>query len=163
MKPSADRVESDLAALIELDATALRARWRELYGRSAPRYMRRDLLARTLAYRIQELAYGGLKPSTRRRLLRIATGEAHTGDSNRSATPILRPGVRLIREWDGQPHVVEVIAEGFAWRGACYPSLSSIARAITGTNWSGPRFFGLLDKRRPQSKEPVRPETGRSS
>ena len=151
MRRRVDQIEHELEALEKLDATALQARWLELYRRPAPRFMRRDLLVRALAYRLQERAYGGLKPAIRRLLEKLRAGDLHAKDLQVSVAPSLTPGVRLVREWNGETHVVETVTGGFMWRGTRYSSLSTIARAITGTSWSGPRFFGLLNKRKPQS------------
>ena len=151
MRRQVDQIERELEALKELDATALKARWLELYRRPAPPFMRRDLLIRALAYRLQERAYGGLKPAIRRLLEKLQGGELEAKNLRVSVAPSLTPGVRLMREWSGETHVVETVTDGFMWRGTRYSSLSTIARAITGTSWSGPRFFGLLNKRKPQS------------
>ena len=151
MRRRVDQIEHELEALEKLDATALQARWLELYRRPAPRFMRRDLLVRALAYRLQERAYGGLKPAIRRLLEKLQGGELEAKNLRVSVAPSLTPGVRLMREWNGETHVVETVTDGFMWRGTRYSSLSTIARAITGTSWSGPRFFGLLNKRKPQS------------
>jgi len=151
VRQQVDQIEHELEAFKKLDATALQARWLELYRRPAPRFMRRDLLVRALAYRLQERAYGGLKPAIRRLLEKLRTGDLNAKDLQVSVAPSLMPGVRLVREWNGETHVVETVTDGFMWRGTRYSSLSTIARAITGTSWSGPRFFGLLNKRKPPS------------
>jgi hypothetical protein len=156
-----DQIERELEALKEFDATALQARWLELYRRPAPPFMRRDLLIRALAYRLQERAYGGLKPAIRRLLKKLQGGELDAKNLQVSVAPSLTPGVRLVREWNGEIHVVETVTDGFIWRGARYSSLSTIARAITGTNWSGPRFFGLLNKNRPPSSNTRQPRSDR--
>lgn len=111
-------------------------------------YARRDLLLRALSYHVQAQTAGGLRPAAHRRLARTAT-ELQEGKDVFATSPRLRPGTRLMREWKGDTHVVEVLADGFAWRGAYYASLSAAARAITGVRWSGPRFFGLQAKRPP--------------
>ncbi len=144
MSPAEDEVEARLAALDRLDAPALRAEWAKAFGRPAPARLGRDLLARALACRIQEQAWGGLQPAAGRRLQRLAAA-LQKGEPMSSEPPSrLAPGVRLMREWNGETHVVDVLERGFAWRGATHRSLSAIARAITGTRWSGPRFFGLV-------------------
>lgn len=142
-------VEAEIAALEILDTKALQARWALVYGRFPPKRIRRDLLRRAIAYRIQEEAFGGLRAVTVRRLKRLADKLATLDEEigREAARPALRPGVRLMREWNGETHVVDVVADGFLWRGSKYASLSAIARAITGSRWSGPRFFGLLEKR----------------
>ena len=100
----------------------------------------RGLLIRAIAYEMQAKRYGRLKPALDRRLRMIANGSV---DGDSKATPTLQPGARLVREWNGVSHVVEVIEGGFIWNGDRHRSLSAIARAITGARWSGPRFFGL--------------------
>lgn len=140
-------VEQHLAVLPHLDREALQQRWQELFGCPAPVRVRRDLLRRVIAYQIQEQAYGGLKPATVRQLRRIAGGLKSNNTPAVPATISLRPGARLMREWNGETHVVDVTPDGFTWRGKAYRSLSVIAREITGARWSGPRFFGLKDSR----------------
>ena len=98
-----------------------------------------QLLVRSIAYRLQEQAFGGLKPATRKRLLAIAAG----ADTLQTATPPIKPGTRLIRDWHGETHEVMVFDKGYHWRGETYGSLSAIARKITGTRWNGHVFFGL--------------------
>ena len=99
-----------------------------------------DLLRRLLAQRLQEKRFGGLPVSVERELTRIAPG----GDTPSPRTAaIVRPGARLVREWQGRTIVVDVDEEGFVWEGRTYRSLSSIAREVTGAHWSGPRFFGM--------------------
>lgn len=143
-----DRLEE----LAKLGAPELRAEWTSLFASPAPRRVSRDILLRGIAYRLQEKMYGGLKLATLKRLKRLAA-ELRDGSSITPAPAAsLRPGVRLLREWNGETQIVEVLPDGFAWRGTRYRSLSAIARTITGVPWSGPRFFGLLDKRR---REPV--------
>ena len=90
--------------------------------------------------------YGGLKPAVGRQLQRIAAGLAAGDRVTIKAASKLKPGARLAREWNGATHVVEVVGDGFIWNGERRASLSAIARAITGAHWSGPRFFGLVDK-----------------
>jgi hypothetical protein len=123
----------------------LRAEWRKVYRMPAPD-LSRDLLARGIAYRLQEKELGGLPASVERRLLVLA----NVGDTDKSAplpvSTILRPGMQLVRSWRGQTHSVVVTEDGFLWNGSNHTSLSSIAQAITGTKWSGPRFFGLRGK-----------------
>src|SRR5690606_3910448 len=144
-----DPIPARLAALKTTPTPALKQQWRELFDSEPPPFNRRYLESR-LAYRIQELAYGGLKPETIRRLERLGE-ELDGGDKKKRSirtdlTPIV--GTRLIREWQGVEHVVAVTADGFAWQGRPYRSLSAIARAITGTRWNGWVFFGLKNHRR---------------
>lgn len=144
-----DSLEARLEALERLQAPELRQEWARVYGTPAPRRIGRDLLLRAVAYRIQEQALGGLKPATKRCLLQIAADLKAGKPVQVTTTPRLQPGSQLLREWKGKTERVEVLAKGFAWRGQVYRSLTTVARAITGTNWSGPRFFGLEDKGKP--------------
>ena len=141
--PPAD-VLGRLAALKTLPTPDLKRQWRELFGTEPPPFNRPYLQSR-LAYRIQELAYGGLKPETRARL--EALGEQLDGGNVvlRRVRADGRPlaGTRLLREHGGVEHVVTVLPDGFEWEGRPYRSLSAIARAITGTRWNGWTFFGL--------------------
>ena len=133
-----------LAALHTLPTPDLKRLWRELFGTEPPPFNRAYLQSR-LAYRVQELAYGGLKPETRARL--EALGEQLDGGNVvlRRVRADSRPlaGTRLVREHAGVEHTVTVLVDGFEWEGRPYSSLSAIARAITGTRWNGHRFFGL--------------------
>ncbi|MHA1179967.1 MAG: DUF2924 domain-containing protein [Alphaproteobacteria bacterium] len=138
----ADR-KCEIDALVDLTRTELAERWRTNYRTDPPKGISRPLLFRAIAYEMQAKRYGGLKPAIVRRLQMIAKRPAGGDHSNRKASPTLQPGARLIREWNGVSHVVEVIEGGFIWNGDRHRSLSAIARAITGARWSGPRFFGL--------------------
>ena len=137
-------VLSQLAALKGAPADALKARWRELFDTEPPAYNRRFLESR-LAYRIQELAYGGLTPETLERLKALAEQQAAREGPGRKARPVFRPivGTRLVRELDGVEHCVTVRTGDFEYQGRPYKSLSSVAREITGTRWNGWVFFGL--------------------
>ena len=106
------------------------------------------LLFRLLAYRLQAQRLGDLDGETRRLLDHAPTPEAAGRNAVRASTAVasVRAGTILTREWNGQMHRVSVLAEGFAWNGKTYPSLSNVAFAITGTRWNGPRFFGLRDR-----------------
>lgn len=157
-------VSSQLKALASLDVEGLRQRWRRLFRNAAPPRLARHLLVRILAYRIQVNAYGDLTRETRKMLAAIGrTAERPGGKADVPPPPALRallPGTLLSREHEGVMHRVTVLDEGFAWNGRTYPNLSQIAKAITGTNWNGPRFFGLREapsQRRPPAGEP---ETG---
>ena len=144
-----DPVLTRLAALKAASIAELKAQWRELFCEEPPAFNRRYLESR-LAYRVQELAYGGLKPATVKRLQQL--GEQLDGGNitTRRVRADLKPivGTRLIREWQGVEHTVTVILDGFEWQGRPYQSLSAIARAITGSRWNGWVFFGLKDNRR---------------
>jgi Protein of unknown function (DUF2924) len=139
-----ETVLSQLAALKGAPADVLKARWRELFDTEPPAYNRRFLESR-LAYRIQELAYGGLSRDTLDRLKAMAKQYATRDAAERKVRPMLRPvtGTKLIREWEGVEHCVTVRADDFEYLGRPYKSLSSVAREITGTKWNGWVFFGL--------------------
>jgi hypothetical protein len=141
-------VLSQIASLKQLATPVLKARWRELFSTEPPAYNRRFLESR-LAYRIQELAYGGLKPETIERL--EALGEQLDGGNPivRRTRTDMKPiaGTRLIREWKGVEHCVTVLDEGYEYQGRPYKSLSAVARAITSTRWNGLLFFGLKNQR----------------
>jgi hypothetical protein len=143
-------IPSRLAALKTTPTPELKQQWRDLFDSEPPPFNRRYLESR-LAYRIQELAFGGLKPETIRRLERLGE-ELDGGDraKRRVRADRDRPltGTRLLREWQGVEHVVTVTTNGFEWQGRPYKSLSAIARAITGTRWNGWTFFGLKNHRR---------------
>ena len=144
-----DPIPARLAALKTTPTPELKAQWRELFDSEPPPFNRRYLESR-LAYRIQELAYGGLKPETIRRLERLGE-ELDGGDRVRRSIRADRDrpitGTRLLREWQGVEQIVTVTADGFEWQGRPYKSLSAIARAITGTRWNGWVFFGLKNHR----------------
>ncbi len=137
------RLEREIDVLADLTRAELAERWRAHYRSVSPKGISRRLLIRGIAYEMQAKRYGGLKPATDRLLRMIANGTADGDHGGRKTAPRLQPGTQLVREWNGVSHVVEVIDGGFVWNGDRYRSLSSIARAITGARWSGPRFFGL--------------------
>ena len=138
-----------LAALKTTPTPDLKKQWRDLFDSEPPPFNRRYLESR-LAYRIQELSLGGLKPETIRRLERLGE-ELDGGDKKKRSIRADRDrpiaGTRLLREWQGVEYVVTVTADGFEWQGRPYKSLSAIARAITGTRWNGWVFFGLKNHR----------------
>ena len=136
-------VAQQLDSLPRRTAKELRVLWRETFGRPHPSYVHKDFLVRALAYHIQEKAYGGLKPAVRRRLLQLAKDVQAGARIALLETPRIKPGTRLVRGWRGDTHVVTVLEGEFEYRNKRYGSLSEIARAITGTRWSGPAFFGL--------------------
>jgi Protein of unknown function (DUF2924) len=129
-------IEAEIAHLRSLALDALRRRWRAVLGRTPPAALSKDLLGRMVAWRMQEQAFGGLD----RESLSFLEGLACHGSSPRRQ---LKPGTVLVRDYHGQRHTVTVAPDGFNWQGTTYASLSAIARAITGTAWSGPRFFAL--------------------
>jgi Protein of unknown function (DUF2924) len=132
-----------LKSIPAMDKPTLCKLWSELFKEPIPLGVRRELLVRILAYRLQEQAFGGLGPASRRRLRQIAA-HIESGKVNPTAEPQrIKAGTRLIREWQGKKHVVTATQTGYEYQGAQYGSLSEIARHITGTRWSGPLFFGL--------------------
>ncbi len=135
---------AEIASFKTMDVKALKQRWRDLFDTEPPAYNRRFLESR-LAYRVQELAYGGLKPEVIARL--EALGEQLDGGNItvRKKRADDRPiaGTRLVREWQDTEHCVTVLVDGFEYLGRPYKSLSAVARAITGTRWNGWVFFGI--------------------
>ena len=150
-----------LEALRALSPAELRSEWRRLYRGQPPR-LSRDLLIRAIAYRIQELRYGGLSKTTRRKLATLLNAPQSEGEIAPEAAQKIRTGARLVREWNGHTHTVTVTEEGFTYAVRSYRSLTAIAREITGAQWSGPRFFGLarLPKRLAPSSAGTGPERG---
>jgi hypothetical protein len=149
-----------LSRLPKLDLSELREEWRVLYNTEASPHLSGELLIRALAYRIQEVALGGLRPELQRQLRQIAVELKQTGEAAKRFRPQLKPGTRLIREWQGRTYEVVVLDDGLSWQGTQYRSLSAIARKITGTAWSGALFFGLkqnrlASRRSPQASLPV--------
>jgi hypothetical protein len=144
-------IEDEIAHLRGLDLKGLRARWRSVLQRPAPAHLPRHLLFAIIAYRIQADRFGDLDHETRQLLDRTAAKESGTAMSARLVSfdqkrTELTPGTVLVRDWDRQSQRVMVMSDGFAWNGQTYDSLSKVAFAITGTNWNGPRFFGLRNK-----------------
>jgi hypothetical protein len=141
-----DTLSEKLAALERMSPAQLRNEWREAFREPAPNFSP-DLLARGIAYRLQERVYGGLADATRRELKRLVRELERTGEISGEREIQIKPGTRLVREWGGRTHHITVTEAGFSYDDRQFTSLSQIASAITGTKWSGPRFFGL--KRRP--------------
>jgi hypothetical protein len=144
-------VEDEIAHLRGLDLNGLRSRWQSVFQRKAPDHLTRHLLFAIIAYRLQVDRFGDLDHATLQVLDRTVAKEAGPAMSARLASfdqkqTELSPGTVLVREWDRQSKRVMVMADGFAWNGQTYDSLSKVAFAITGTKWNGPRFFGLRDK-----------------
>ncbi|MCG3777285.1 MAG: hypothetical protein JW395_4163 [Nitrospira sp.] len=135
-------VEAEVDRLRTMRIAELRALWRAKFKSEPPKAFGPDLLRRSLAYRIQEAAYGRLDPATAK-LLKQLMGQ-YTETPGKLVMPRrIRPGAILVREWKSESHRVTVLEDGFAYQGKTYESLSVIARLITGTRWNGPRFFGL--------------------
>jgi Protein of unknown function (DUF2924) len=142
-----NEISTKLEALPRLGKTELRVLWQELFGKPGHPKLRREMMIPILAYRIQEKAHGGLKPSTRKRLERLAQ-ELERDPKAKLPTPQqIKTGTKLLRQWRGETHNVIVVDDGFDYRNKRYKSLSEIARHITGTRWSGPSFFGLKQPR----------------
>ena len=148
-------VEAEIARLRGLDVKALRARWRTSFRQDAPPHLARHLLLAMIAYRLQAEAMRDLDAETIRFLKKV-----NLAPSKQAAIPLTKAfeqrtrdsssGTVLTREWGGQHHRVTVLEAGFVWSGRTYSSLSEIAKAITGTKWNGPRFFGLRGKKHAQ-------------
>ena len=136
----------EIAALVDLTIDQLKERWRSIYNCAPPGRSSKKLLVSAIAYRLQEQVFGGLKPSVRTMLERVSA------NSIANRVPPVRPvskastGTVLIRDWRGQSHRVTVLERGVSYRQRNYRSLSEVARIITGTRWSGPRFFGLKSR-----------------
>ncbi|GLS42567.1 DUF2924 domain-containing protein [Methylobacterium brachythecii] len=157
----ADPLEAELAALPGLSLDELRLRWRRLTRRPAPPSLRREMLARFLAYELQVRAYGGLPREIARLLDRLA-GDADPAEHLARRDERRPPsGTQFVREYDGKVHRVAVTDAGFLWNGSLHASLSPIAEAITGTRWNGPRFFGLREKASSRSEPPVQQDQSR--
>tara|TARA_B100000965_G_scaffold406790_1_gene448700 strand:+ start:90785 stop:91228 length:444 start_codon:yes stop_codon:yes gene_type:complete len=140
-----DGVAEALSAIFGLSRRELIERWEKAHGRPPPKGLSRRLLEYSAAYQVQVKAFGGLKPTIRRKLRSWVARKdklPHTSNAPRRSTA-LSPGTRLVREWHGVTHTVEVLEKGFLYEGETYRSLSKIAGVITGARWSGPRFFGL--------------------
>jgi DUF2924 family protein len=147
-----EQIEVEVARLRDLDLADLRARWHTVFGRRQCASLPRHLLFRVLAYRIQASALGDLDRDCQRLLDRAASLNGNHGAELKRVTATLQCGTILSREWNGRIERVAVLAEGFAWNGKTYPSLSKVAFAITGTHWNGPRFFGLRDRSKLKSE-----------
>jgi hypothetical protein len=146
--PDREALDVEIARLRDLDVGELRARWHTILGRRPPPHLPRHLLFRVLAYRLQAHHLGDLDAESQRLLDRSESPERagqRAIDLGRRIAD-LRPGTVLGREWKGRMQRVAVLADGFAWNGKTYPSLSKVALAITGTRWNGPKFFGLRDQ-----------------
>ena len=135
-------VASEIARLESLGIDELRQEWRHLHQTPPPIRLSRDILLRGITYKLQERVFGGLSKATLRKLQGSGT-RGQDSTARRRPRVSFKPGTRLVREWHGQTHTVVILGDGVEWRGRRYRSLSVVAREITGTRWSGPRFFGL--------------------
>ena len=143
--------EAEIGRLPDLSLLELRHRWKTLFGHPAPKSLRRNFLARAVAYQMQVEACGGLSDATKRRLREIVNA-VRTGDANAMlGSRRIKIGTQMIRQWQNATHTVTALADGFEWNGRTYKSLSAVANAITGTNWNGFAFFGI--KRAPSGNK----------
>ncbi|MCV2863525.1 DUF2924 domain-containing protein [Defluviimonas sp. WL0075] len=144
-------LQANLSAdLEELDREALKAEWEKTFGSSPPLYLSLAFMRTAIGYERQCWTFGGLSPATRRALasaLAARAGWEGRAAQAAAASPVAAPGALLVREWNGRTYRVEVLDEGYCFDGRTWASLTAIAKRITGTNWSGPRFFGLTPKR----------------
>jgi hypothetical protein len=138
-----DALTAEIAGLSKASITDLRERWKVMHGKAPSQEIGRSFLARAVAYRLQEKAFGGLKPSTRRLLARVAEETTAGSSPKKPQIRKAQSGTILIREWQGTAHRVTMLDDGVSFNGKHYRSLSEVAREITGSRWSGPRFFGL--------------------
>jgi len=138
-----EALETALTALSNMNSADLRNEWERLYRSHPPKKLSRELLKLGIAWKQQERAFGGLSTATKRQLAELARTMAAKADLTKPRAVTFRPGTRLIREWNGVTHEVLVVENGFVWQDKTWRSLSVIARKMTGTHWSGPRFFGL--------------------
>jgi hypothetical protein len=148
-RPASDReaIEAEIDRVRSLGLDELRTLWRTTFRSSPPSAFTKDLMARFLCWHIQEQAFGGLDPEIAKHLDGLAQGNKPGADRPRR----LKPGSVLLREYQGERHTVTVVPNGYVWHETTYASLSTIARAITGTSWNGPRFFGLRSGAEPRA------------
>jgi hypothetical protein len=138
-----DNLALTLDSLPTMSKDALSALWQQLFQSPPPHQLRRQLMVRILAYRIQEQEFRGLNPSARQTLRQMARALERDPAAEICAAPAFKPGTRLIRQWQDRTHIVTVEENGYEYQGSRYQSLSEVARLVTGTRWSGPLFFGL--------------------
>lgn len=137
-----ERLAQELAGLSDLPYDVLKAKWLDLFGFNVPAKLGRAFMIQAIGYRMQEKAFGGLRPAVARRLDQYADR-----DRDRPTRSMkLKPGTRLLREWQGKTHEVIILDKGVLYGGERYRSLTEVAENITGVGWSGPRFFGLTSK-----------------
>jgi len=132
-----------LEELEAFDTEALKTRWRELYGADPPKGLSAKLMRRAIGFELQVRAHGGLRPAIRKELRKSLNGCASVEEK---LAKQIAPGSRLIREWHGDVHVVDVVEDGVTWNQKSYASLSAVAREITGTRWNGRKFFGVTSQ-----------------
>ena len=144
--PQPAYIKDSVASLAEMNRDGLRDQWRRLYRSNPPTRVTHELLRLAVLWKFQEKACGGPSAATKRRLAGLVKTFEEQGDLVRSRAVRLKPGARLVRQWRGETHTVLVLEDGFEWHGRHYGSLSAVAREITATRWSGPRFFGLVSR-----------------
>jgi hypothetical protein len=139
--------DPNIAAISNLDRDQCIAQWRRLFGQAPPRFTSMQLMRQAIAFEAQVKAFGGLSKPVRKAFEAALKAEGQGGNKKPAVRPTqLRPGVHLLREWNGRAYQVEVVEGGFMLDGRKYASLTAIAKAITGVGWSGPRFFGLVKR-----------------
>lgn len=142
-RANTEALAAEINALGEMTYADLRFAWRRLYRVHPPKKLSRDLLELGVAWKLQERVLGGLSAATKRQLAELARSMATKSDLTKARKVTLKPGARIVRDWGGETHEVLVVEDGFVWQGKTWRSLSAIAREMTGTHWSGPRFFGI--------------------
>lgn len=155
--PLAQPVAAELAVLHACSIHDLRERWRALFRTEPPPAFGPDLLRRSIAQKLQEDAYGKLSSAVQRELNHIVAALERKPTAKIVLPRRIKPGSVLVREWKAKTHRVTVLDNGFSYDGRAYPSLSEIARAITGTRWNGPKFFGLRPADRSSDEQPINP------
>ena len=151
-----DTLAEEIAELPRLNRAQLREKWQLALKKEPPAHLRKQLLVPLLAYKLQEQAYGGLRPEVKRRLRELANSfesESNRANAKHVARRPIKPGTRLIRQWQGETHHITVCDDGFDYNGKKYSSLSKIARLITGTRWSGPLFFGIKQNQKHRGRK----------
>jgi hypothetical protein len=154
------QLEAEIEHIRSLPIDAIRALWRQTFKSQPPAALGKDMLGRMIAYHVQEKALGGLSRASLRLLDDFERGRPVIETAHRR----LKPGTVLVREYQGERHSVVVASDGFVWRAETYASLSIIARLVTGTNWNGPKFFGLRQNhdKTDETEDPIRSPSGRS-
>jgi hypothetical protein len=150
-------IEVEVVRIQSLKPDEVRALWRDTFRKEVPRSLTRDLLVRTICWHIQEKAFGGHSPT----ILKLLAGYARGKPANTDRLRRLKPGTELVREYQGERHTVVITTQGFRWRGGDYPSLTAVARAITGGGWNGPRFFGFREASEGQDRRPGKAAVGK--
>ena len=151
--PPIESLGAQLKVLETMSYPELRAEWRRLFRALPPKRVARELVLLGVAWKVQEQALGGLGAAMKRSLAGLTETLKRDGDVKRNRVVQLKPGAKLLREWHGKTHTVLVLDEGFEWRGKRWRSLTTIAKAISGAHWSGPRFFGLTGRAMRVAKE----------